>query len=69
MEIALDSCMIFRLPPDRLPHAVAELGCDTIELSPRSDFPDGWGMPRATGERMVAFRRDVARRFEHAAAR
>ncbi|UQP01547.1 sugar phosphate isomerase/epimerase [Burkholderia multivorans] len=57
MKIALDPYMIRHLPLDRLPHAVAELGYDQIELSPRSDFLDWWVMPRATRERMAAFRR------------
>ncbi len=56
MKIALDPYMIRHLPLDRLPHAVAELGYDQIELSPRSDFLDWWVMPRATRERMDAFR-------------
>ncbi|KVL26102.1 sugar phosphate isomerase/epimerase family protein [Burkholderia sp. MSMB1835] len=56
MKIALDPYMIRHLPLDRLPHAVAELGYDQIELSPRSDFLDWWVMPRATRERMSAFR-------------
>ncbi|ALX12246.1 protein iolH [Burkholderia cepacia JBK9] len=56
MKIALDPYMIRHLPLDRLPHAVAELGYDQIELSPRSDFLDWWVMPRATRERMAAFR-------------
>lgn len=42
MKIALDPYMIRHLPLDRLPHAVAELGYDQIELSPRSDFLDWW---------------------------
>lgn len=56
MKIALDPYMIRHEPLDRLPHAVAELGYDQIELSPRSDFLDWWVMPRATRERMAAFR-------------
>ncbi|MXN73326.1 TIM barrel protein [Burkholderia sp. 4701] len=56
MKIALDPYMIRHLPLDRLPHAVAELGYDQIELSPRGDFLDWWVMPRATRERMAAFR-------------
>jgi myo-inositol catabolism protein IolH len=56
MKIALDPYMIRHEPLDRLPHAVAQLGYDQIELSPRSDFLDWWVMPRATRERMAAFR-------------
>ncbi|MCD9229138.1 sugar phosphate isomerase/epimerase family protein [Ralstonia pseudosolanacearum] len=56
MKIALDPYMIRHLPLDALPGAVAELGYDQIELSPRSDFLDGWVMPRATRERMAAFK-------------
>ncbi|MHA6827375.1 sugar phosphate isomerase/epimerase family protein [Ralstonia pseudosolanacearum] len=56
MKIALDPYMIRHLPLDALPGAVAELGYDQIELSPRSDFLDWWVMPRATRERMAAFR-------------
>jgi myo-inositol catabolism protein IolH len=36
--------------------ATAELGYDAVELSPRSDFLDWWVMPRATRERMTAFK-------------
>ncbi len=56
MKIALDPYMIRHEPLDRLPQAVAELGYAHIELSPRSDFLDWWVMPRATKERMAAFR-------------
>ena len=56
MKIALDPYMIRHECLDRLPHAVAELGYDQIELSPRSDFLDWWVMPRATKERMAGFR-------------
>ncbi|MCK4151595.1 sugar phosphate isomerase/epimerase family protein [Ralstonia pseudosolanacearum] len=56
MKIALDPYMIRHLPLDALPGAVAELGYDQIELSPRSDFLDWWVMPRATRERMAAFK-------------
>jgi myo-inositol catabolism protein IolH len=56
MKIALDPYMIRHVPLDALPHAVAELGYDQIELSPRSDFLDWWVMPRATRERMAGFK-------------
>ncbi|MFM2348596.1 MAG: hypothetical protein RL654_3349, partial [Pseudomonadota bacterium] len=46
MKIALDPYMIRHLPLTELPAAVAELGYDQIELSPRSDFLDWWVMPR-----------------------
>lgn len=56
MKIALDPYMIRHLSLDQLPGAVAALGYDQIELSPRSDFLDWWVMPRATKERMAAFK-------------
>jgi sugar phosphate isomerase/epimerase len=56
MKIALDPYMIRHLPLSELPAAVAALGYDQIELSPRSDFLDWWVMPRATKERMVGFK-------------
>ncbi len=56
MKIALDPYMIRHLPLTELPAAVAELGYDQIELSPRSDFLDWWVMPRATGARMAGFK-------------
>ena len=56
MKIALDPYMIRHLSLDQLPAAVAALGYDQIELSPRSDFLDWWVMPRATKERMSAFK-------------
>ncbi|MEY5098487.1 MAG: hypothetical protein RJA36_1206, partial [Pseudomonadota bacterium] len=48
MQIALDPYMIRHLSLAQLPAAVAALGYDQIELSPRSDFLDWWVMPRAT---------------------
>ncbi len=48
--------MIRHLSLTALPGAVAELGYDQIELSPRSDFLDWWVMPRATQPRMAAFK-------------
>jgi len=56
MKIALDPYMIRHLPLTELPRAVAELGYDQIELSPRSDFLDWWVMPRATKARMASFK-------------
>ena len=56
MKIALDPYMIRHLSLDTLPQTVAALGYDQIELSPRSDFLDWWVMPRATKERMAAFK-------------
>ncbi|NDY93750.1 sugar phosphate isomerase/epimerase family protein [Ideonella livida] len=56
MQIALDPYMIRHLSLAALPGAVAELGYDQIELSPRSDFLDWWVMPRATAPRMAAFK-------------
>ena len=56
MKIALDPYMIRHLPLTELPAAVAALGYDQIELSPRSDFLDWWVMPRATKERMTGFK-------------
>ena len=56
MKIALDPYMIRHVSLDQLPSAVAALGYDQIELSPRSDFLDWWVMPRATKERMAAFK-------------
>ncbi|MDQ7743836.1 sugar phosphate isomerase/epimerase, partial [Hydrogenophaga pseudoflava] len=56
MKIALDPYMIRHLPLTELPAAVASLGYDQIELSPRSDFLDWWVMPRATKERMAGFK-------------
>lgn len=56
MKIALDPYMIRHVPLTELPAAVAALGYDQIELSPRSDFLDWWVMPRATKERMAGFK-------------
>ncbi|NBW50354.1 MAG: sugar phosphate isomerase/epimerase [Betaproteobacteria bacterium] len=56
MKIALDPYMIRHVSLDQLPGAVAALGYNQIELSPRSDFLDWWVMPRATKERMAAFK-------------
>ena len=56
MKIALDPYMIRHLSLPALCRATAELGYDQIELSPRSDFLDWWVMPRATQERMAAFK-------------
>lgn len=56
MRIALDPYMIRHIPLSELPAAVAALGYDQIELSPRSDFLDWWVMPRATKERMAGFK-------------
>lgn len=56
MKIALDPYMIRHLPLTELPAAVAALGYDQIELSPRSDFLDWWVMPRATKQRMADFK-------------
>ena len=56
MKIALDPYMIRHLSLEQLPGAVANLGYDQIELSPRSDFLDWWVMPRATKERMASFK-------------
>ena len=56
MKIALDPYMIRHLSLAELPGAVAALGYDQIELSPRSDFLDWWVMPRATKERMATFK-------------
>ena len=56
MKIALDPYMIRHLSLPELCRATAELGYDQIELSPRSDFLDWWVMPRATKERMAAFK-------------
>ncbi|RFO95266.1 protein iolH [Rhodoferax lacus] len=56
MKIALDPYMIRHLSLEQLPGVVADLGYDQIELSPRSDFLDWWVMPRATKERMAAFK-------------
>lgn len=57
MKIALDPYMIRHVPLPELPAAVAELGYEHIELSPRSDFLDWWVIPRATRERMAAFKK------------
>ncbi len=56
MKIALDPYMIRHVSLADLPAVVADLGYDQIELSPRSDFLDWWVMPRATKERMAAFK-------------
>ena len=56
MKIALDPYMIRHLSLAELPRAVAALGYDHIELSPRSDFLDWWVMPRATKERVTTFK-------------
>lgn len=57
MKVALDPYMIRHLSLEALPRAVADLGYNQIELSPRSDFLDWWVMPRATRERMGSFKR------------
>ena len=57
MKIALDPYMIRHLSLEQLPAAVAALGYDQIELSPRADFLDWWVMPRATKARMAGFKR------------
>lgn len=57
MKIALDPYMIRHLSLPELCRATAELGYEHIELSPRADFLDWWVMPRATKERMAAFKR------------
>jgi myo-inositol catabolism protein IolH len=56
MKIALDPYMIRHVGLAELPAAVAALGYDQIELSPRADFLDWWVMPRATRERIASFR-------------
>ncbi|MBN3807641.1 sugar phosphate isomerase/epimerase [Paraburkholderia sp. Ac-20347] len=56
MKVALDPYMIRHLSLEALPRAVADLGYNQIELSPRSDFLDWWVMPRATRERMGSFK-------------
>lgn len=56
MKIALDPYMIRHLSLPDLCRATADLGYDQIELSPRSDFLDWWVMPRATQDRMAAFK-------------
>ena len=56
MKIALDPYMIRHVALSELPAAVAALGYDQIELSPRTDFLDWWVMPRATKERMAGFK-------------
>nr|WP_315185576.1 sugar phosphate isomerase/epimerase [uncultured Albidiferax sp.] len=56
MKIALDPYMIRHLSLPELCRATAELGYDQIELSPRADFLDWWVMPRATKDRMAAFK-------------
>ena len=56
MKIALDPYMIRHLALPELCRATAELGYEHIELSPRSDFLDWWVMPRATRERIAAFK-------------
>jgi myo-inositol catabolism protein IolH len=56
MKIALDPYMIRHLSLPEICRATAELGYDAVELSPRSDFLDWWVMPRATKERIAAFK-------------
>lgn len=56
MKIALDPYMIRHLSLPELCRATAELGYEHIELSPRADFLDWWVFPRATKERMAAFK-------------
>lgn len=56
MKIALDPYMIRHLALPDLCRATADLGYDQIELSPRADFLDWWVMPRATRDRMAAFK-------------
>ncbi len=56
MKIALDPYMHRHLPLPEIARLTAELGYDAVELSPRADFLDWWVMPRATRERMAAFK-------------
>lgn len=56
MKIALDPYMHRHLALPDLVAKTAELGYDQIELSPRADFLDWWVYPRATRDRMAAFK-------------
>ena len=47
MKIALDPCMLRRVPLTGLPGLVADLGYKYLELSPRDDFLPFFLHPRA----------------------
>jgi myo-inositol catabolism protein IolH len=57
MKIALDPYMFRHVPLLELPALVAELGYDSIELSPRPDFIPFFVHPRADKRRITEFRR------------
>lgn len=60
MKIALDPYMMRRTPLLALPSAVAALGYEAIELSPRSDFIPFFVQPRTDRETVKGFRRALA---------
>ncbi|MZG15527.1 TIM barrel protein [Streptomyces sp. SID5914] len=57
MKIALDPYMIRHIPLVELPGAVAELGYEWIELSPREDFIPFFRHPRVDDGTVVKFRK------------
>ena len=56
MELALDPYMFRKVPLVELPRLAADLGYQSIELSPREDFLPFFVHPRADKDSIVAFR-------------
>ena len=56
MKIALDPYMLRTVPLTELPGVVADLGYEYIELSPREDFTPFFLHPRASSDRVRAFK-------------
>ncbi len=60
MKLAVDPNMIRHLPLTELPGAVADLGYQYIELSPRDDFLPFFLHPRADDASVASFKRALA---------
>src|SRR5215470_16385622 len=60
MKIALDPFMHRHLSLEALPHKVAELGYEWIELSPRGDFLEWFKAPRVFPDRIQAFKKALS---------
>jgi myo-inositol catabolism protein IolH len=60
MKIAVDPNMIRHLPLTELPGAVADLGYQYIELSPRDDFIPFYKHPRADTATVAGFKKALA---------
>ena len=59
MKLALDPHMIRHVPLLELPGAVADLGYEWIELSPRADFTPFFTHPRVDDATVAAFKREL----------